>query len=679
MRKRMVLATLPYVYPRADRIVALSGGVAREVESLSRRLRGRVSIIPNAGMDGSVRALAQETPADLPAADGPVVVASGRLTEQKGYPYLLEAMRRVREEIPASLWLLGEGHLRAPLQAQAEELGIAGAVRFLGFRDNPHAVVRAADVFALSSLFEGFGNVIVEAMAVGTPVVSTDCPYGPGEIIRDGVDGLLVPPADPAALAAALLRVLRDPELAGRLREAGLRRAEDFSAHAAAERYGALFEEVAAERRAGQPARGKKALRVMYVVATPQNHSGSQRAIGLLAEHAPPEVEPCVVCTGEGRAVDAYRAQGVPVHVMPVPRALKLYDRALLQRGRARQALVFARDVVPYSLALRRFIREWGADVVHCESARAVLLAGPAARLAGRPVLWHLQGENVLTAHSHLNRAASLLTTRVVRCAESIGKSLSPRLRPRTILYGVAQGTATPGVRERCDAMLRERGLDPERCMRVLTTASLVPFKGLHHLADALGALLRDRPEGGEQVAWFLLGDARTQRTAKYRELLERRIEANGLAGNVFWAGWQDNAFGWMAASDVIVIPTVLRESFTYPGEPPIDVVCSEGLPLAMLEAMQAGRPVVATDVAGVGEALENGKTGLLVRPGSPDALRDALGQLLDHPERRREMGEAGRARSVRFTADRMAAEFHDLYREMVSGEDGGERARQPA
>jgi glycosyltransferase involved in cell wall biosynthesis len=415
-------------------------------------------------------------------------------------------------------------------------------------------------------------------------------------------------------------------------------------------------------------------VRILYFVATPQNHAGSQRAIGVLAANALPGAECCVVCTAEGRAVDAYRARGVPVHVLPVPRALNLYNRALLRRGLVGQGLVFARDVIPYTLALLRLFRAWRPDVVHCDSARAVLLAGPAARLARCPVLWHLQGENVLAAHPHLNRAAAALATRLVRCADGIGKELTPRLRSRTIPYGIEPGTPSAEVRARSGELLRERGIDAERCMRVLTTGSLVPFKGLHHLADALGGLIRERPEAAERVAWFLLGDARTPETVKYRKFLEDRIAENGLERNVVWTGWQENAFAWMDACDVMVIPTVLRESFAYPGEAPVEAACTEGLPLSLLEAMQAGRAVIASDVAGVGEALQDGRTGLLVRPGSADALRGALAALLDDPEGRREMGRAGRSCAPRFSATRMAAEFHEVYGEMARKRAGGVR-----
>ncbi|HEX6367793.1 MAG TPA: glycosyltransferase [Longimicrobium sp.] len=248
LRGRLLRATLPHLYPRADHIVTLAQGVRRDLLKLVPQIEGRVSVIPNAGLNDADAEVGP--PESRPS--GPVLVASGRLAEQKGFSYLLDALRILRERIPATLWLLGEGPLRGQLQEQAERLGIADAVRFLGFRADPHAFVRAADVFVLSSIYESFGNVIVEAMAVGTPVVAANCPYGPAEIIHDGVNGVLVPPRDPAALADAVQRLLDEPALRARVGEAGRARARDFAASVIAEQYGALFERVHAGR--GVPA-----------------------------------------------------------------------------------------------------------------------------------------------------------------------------------------------------------------------------------------------------------------------------------------------------------------------------------------------------------------------------------------------------------------------------------------
>jgi glycosyltransferase involved in cell wall biosynthesis len=136
---------------------------------------------------------------------------------------------------------MGVGELQQCLEEQIRALGLTHCVRLLGFQQNPYQYMAAADVFALSSIFEGFGNVIVEAMACGTPVVATDCPYGPAEIISDGVNGLLVPPARADALASALLRVLTDPALKKQLSCNGQKRSQDFHAQAIASAYGEMF------------------------------------------------------------------------------------------------------------------------------------------------------------------------------------------------------------------------------------------------------------------------------------------------------------------------------------------------------------------------------------------------------------------------------------------------------
>jgi glycosyltransferase involved in cell wall biosynthesis len=248
--KRTLVAAMRGLYPRAGGVVAISEGVRRELLDIVPGVEERIRVIYNAGVDEQMLAMGAE-PFDPPPGEGPVVVACGRLTEQKGFADLLDAFALLRRALPARLWIVGEGELRGELEARAASLGIADHVWFAGFQRNPYRVMRAADVFALSSIFEGFGNVIVEAMAVGLPVVATDCPHGPAEIIRDGDTGVLVPPADPAAMAAALERVLRDAALHGRLRAGGERRAADFDAGPIAAEYGRFLASVAAAASVG--------------------------------------------------------------------------------------------------------------------------------------------------------------------------------------------------------------------------------------------------------------------------------------------------------------------------------------------------------------------------------------------------------------------------------------------
>lgn len=253
---KLILKLMPRMYPSADAVVALSKGVAEDLAALVPRTRDRVAVIHNAGVEPGVREMAREglSPGERP--DGPLVVACGRLKPLKGFAHLVDALAEVRRSVPAHLWIVGEGEQRAELERKVERLGLKGCVRLLGFRENPYRYMAAADVFVLSSLFEGFGNVIVEAMACGAPVVATDCPYGPREIIRDGESGLLVEPARADSLARGILRVLTDGELKRRLAANGLERARDFEAESIAGEYGELFLRVAngaAARAASNP------------------------------------------------------------------------------------------------------------------------------------------------------------------------------------------------------------------------------------------------------------------------------------------------------------------------------------------------------------------------------------------------------------------------------------------
>lgn len=198
-------------YPRADAVCACSQGVAQDVAQISGLPVEKIKVIYNPIVTPALIEKAKE-PVDhfwFKAGEPPVILGVGRLTKQKDFPTLIHAFAQVRKQQNARLMILGTGPNKSQLEALTDELGIGNDVVTLpGFVDNPYAYMARAKVFVLSSAWEGFGNVLVEAMAVGTPVISTDCPSGPSEILADGKYGYLTPVGDAQAIAEAILKVL---------------------------------------------------------------------------------------------------------------------------------------------------------------------------------------------------------------------------------------------------------------------------------------------------------------------------------------------------------------------------------------------------------------------------------------------------------------------------------------
>lgn len=156
--------------------------------------------------------------AQVPAVRRPVITAAGRLCAQKDYPTMLRAFAKVHARHPDfTLEIYGGGGDRDALVRLAAELKLAEAVRFMGAVPDAVLHVASSSCYVMSSIYEGMPNALMEALAVGTPCVSTDCPFGPAELIRDGENGLLVPVGDDTALADAVCRVIEDPAFAARI------------------------------------------------------------------------------------------------------------------------------------------------------------------------------------------------------------------------------------------------------------------------------------------------------------------------------------------------------------------------------------------------------------------------------------------------------------------------------
>ena len=239
VRSRRWLHRASLSYPRVDAAVGVSRGVASELTGAVGVPADRVHTIYNPIVSPTIlRDTQQPTGHHWLDHPGPrVVLAAGRLTKQKDFSTLLAAFAKLRDRCPTRLIVLGKGRLRPDLLAQAQRLGVSEHVDFPGFVSNPYAFMSKASLFVLSSRHEGLPTVLIEAMACGCPVVSTDCPFGPDEILEDGRWGELVPVGDAKALSAAMFRALESPQPSDVLRE----RASVFGIDQAIARYDALL------------------------------------------------------------------------------------------------------------------------------------------------------------------------------------------------------------------------------------------------------------------------------------------------------------------------------------------------------------------------------------------------------------------------------------------------------
>jgi len=206
-------AGMRYTYPRADAVIAVSRGVAKDIAMFSGMEMSKINVVPNPVITQEIFKMAKEAPSHpwFKKRNKPIIVGAGRLTRQKDFVTLIKAFAMVQKKLPARLLIMGDGRKRGELEKLIEDLKLKRCVDLAGFVPNPYAIMARADLFVLSSLWEGSPNVLTEAMALGIPVVSTDCPSGPREILKGGSVAPLVPMKDQEALAQAMLSILKNP------------------------------------------------------------------------------------------------------------------------------------------------------------------------------------------------------------------------------------------------------------------------------------------------------------------------------------------------------------------------------------------------------------------------------------------------------------------------------------
>lgn len=648
--KRLIERTM---YRRAAQIVALSGCFKRVLVERYRVVPWRVSVIPP-GVDldrftpGSPGQRENGAGARIEARrrlgiapDARVVVVVRRLVPRMGVGVLLEAWRSTLDALGRSgllLLVVGEGPERNSLEAKASALGIGDATRFFGAVGDDRLVdcYRAADLSVAPTLeLEGFGLVVLESLACGTPALVTDCDGLPETMV--GLDpGLVVPAGDAAALAQRLSSAL-DGTAPPPTRERCRAFAEGFSWERAAVRNLEIY------RRTVRPPgpRGPRKLRVVYLDHCARLSGGELALLRLLpALHG---VEPHVVLAEEGPLAARLVRAGVSVEVLPMPEVARGLPRGAVRPGALPMASVAGTAV--YVVRVARMLARYRPDLVHTNSLKAALYGIAAARLVGVPVVWHLRDR---VAEDYLPQASLALLRRLARLPAAVVansratlETLGPLSRPGYVIPSPAGVPNSPTGLVARDVM---DGCHRADTLRVGMVGRLAPWKGQHLFLEAFAHAF---PAGVQQaviVGAPLFGEE------GYARDLEDLCGRLGLDGRVEFRGFRELVGEELSRFDILVHASVIPEPF---GQ-------------TVVEGMAAGLPVVAPAAGGPAEVIGHGVDGLLYPPGDLSALAGALRTLASDPELRARMGEAARTRAKAFTPEAIAPQVLAVYEKVL-------------
>ena len=399
-------------------------------------------------------------------------------------------------------------------------------------------------------------------------------------------------------------------------------------------------------------------MRVLFFVSEYHRFNGAQRSLLELVRNLPSAgVEPVVVFPGEGRCTTAFREADIRVDVLPGPPIQTTFGKHLLDISLPRKFAIFASQIVPYSFKIAAYAKRQCVDLLHCNSPRSLLLAGYGPALQGIPVVSYIRG--LLTSYNRWQRfLLGVLPSRILLVCDSIRSELDSRFQSKCVTtYDSIDEQTVQGIESWAEQPAFPQG---QGSIVIAIFGAVIPEKGHHHLLRA--AWLINQRYQGPRPRFIALGEFMDSR---YRDYMNRLIKDYEL-DNFHCLGWRDNPFPYYHMSDIVVLPSVIRERIPTE-EGSLEVQSGEGLPRTVLEAMYLGKPVVASSIAGVPEAIVNGETGYVVPPGDPEKLAAAICYLLESPDKRRVMGEAGamRARSL-FTTEAVVQKTVVVYQELV-------------
>lgn len=551
---------------------------------------------------------------DLPV-KGRIVGMVSRLQHWKGVHIFVKAIGELQSSCPDCFGVIvgGVHHLEPgyadDLKALIHKEGLESRLRMAGEQTNVAEWMQAMDVVVHGSDCEPFGMVVVEAMALGKPVVATR-PGGPEEIISDGINGTLIPWNNASVMSSAMRHFLDQPGFAADCGAAATIRAQNFSSEKYARRIRDGLDQLLGNRSASNES-------VRWMVVMPSGHrlGGAEEILSQF------------VRTSLAAGIELYpvflEAGDLACEIREMLPATKIFDA-----GRLRNPLAYSRAVQ----LLFRELRRVRPEIVLSWMTKAHIYAGVAARLAGVPAFYFQRGlpdggtvdrlsripsvKGVLTCSRFVAAEQSRVTKAPIRAVCSSADS--PRL---------AELRGTP-----ISAMRQSLGLSINHSM-VGMVGRLQHWKGMHVFAAAMARVVQEVP----QALGIIVGGPHHMEP-NYLPYLKKRIFELGLRESLLLVGAQTNAPQWMQAMDVVVHASH-REPFG----------------IVVIEAMTLGKPVVATIPGGPEEVITHGVDGLLVPWNDPDALAKAILRFLQDPKFGAACGKAASVRAQDFSSENYA------------------------
>jgi len=617
-------------YGLADAVVVQTSDIAKWMEN---SLKITPLIFPNP-IDLNAKVL---TETNTKMGTGKKVVAGGRLSFQKGFDFLIDAFSRVADKNPSwTLSIYGDGPELENLKNRAKKLGLKDRVEFQGIVPDLRSRLSQCDLFVHSARYEGYPNVVMEALASNCCVVATDCPGGTRELLQDGRYGKLVPCDDVEKLSMILSELMNDDSLRQHMAENASGAVKDLDSAKISKRWTQLFESL--KSRNSVPEGGIDTLLVISQLGV----GGTENHVTSLCQWFNQQNAHATVFNmlGVGKNTQALQESGFPVLM---PKGI-----SLIRNFRALSWLMW--PVV--AVKLFKTFRSARPKVTHFFLPASYIVGSIVALVAGIDTKRVMSRRSLNTYHkkypfiswieSCLNRRTHAFLGNSIGVTDQLLREVNITKNQMGLIYNGVDFLSFENTQ--CTSDTRERLGLQESSFVMIIVANLIPYKGHMDLFEALGSISSRLPEN-----WHLIvvgeGDA-------FKNKLVDKVSSLGLDASVSFLGSRSDVPDLLVASDMGVLSSH-----------------EEGFSNFILEGMAARLPMVVTDVGGNPEAVINGKTGIVVSPHDPNSLGQAILKLAKDKELSRSMGEAGYCRvRDRFSQKQCIANYNQLYEGLLEG-----------